>query len=468
MGKLRERVWRWIGGCGWVAAACLLAPSPSTASAAPGLHWSPQSIGSVFARCGAFCPMVARDVNAGGEFVGGAESFAAGRDVIWSWDPVHGLRDRGQGLYGLGAEGYGVNDAGDITGTMQTPTSIQHAFLMTATGTRDLGTLGGDTSQGVAVNNRDQVVGESVLRNGASHGFLWTSGTGLRDLGTLGGFTSTPFDINDAGEVVGFADPPSNQSRAFRWKNGRMTMLAGLGGHMSAALAVNDAGEVVGQVRTRTHETHAAIWPASGGIVDIGARLTPGFSQAVDVNDEGDVLVETTLTDYLYHDGRFIDVEKAIVPDDGGAAVMNANLQMAGGECEVICDYTILEPVTPFDDANPRITYAGRWAHARVDDFYAGTTTWSETAGASATLRFTGRRVWWAAPRGPARGTATVYIDGAKAAVVHLHADSRTPREPVFAHSFRAIGTHTIRVVVNGAPHRHPRIDVDAFTVSRL
>jgi hypothetical protein len=43
----------------------------------------------------------------------------------------------------------------------------------------------------------------------------------------------------------------------------------------------------------------------------------------VDVNDEGDVLVQTTFTDYLYHDGRFIDIQKAIVPDDGGTAVMN-------------------------------------------------------------------------------------------------------------------------------------------------
>jgi probable HAF family extracellular repeat protein len=462
--------WRWIVRPGWIAAACLLAPLPPTASAAAGLHFSPLSIGSVFSRCGVFCSMEARDVNAGGEFVGGAERLTRrhDRDVIWSWDAARGLRNLGQGLYGLGAEGYGVNDTGDIAGTMQTPTSIQHAFLMTAAGTRDLGTLGGDTSQGLAVNNHDQVAGRSDLADGSLHAFLWTPGTGMRDLGTLGGFGSIAFDVNNAGEVVGFADPPSNQSRAFRWQNGHMTMLAGVGGHQSAALAVNDAGEVVGEVHTRSHETHAAIWPASGGVIDVGARLTPGFSQALDVNDNGDVLVATTFTDYLYRDGRFINLDKAIVPDDGGGSVMNDNLQMAGGECEAICNYDVREPVTPFDDANPRIAYHGHWAHARVGDFYAGSTTWSDTAGASATLQFTGRRVWWAAPRGPARGSATVYIDGAKAAVVHLHADRRTPRDAVYEHSFPEIGSHTIRVVVDGAPRAHPRVDIDAFTVSQL
>jgi probable HAF family extracellular repeat protein len=135
--------WRWVVRTGWVAAACLLAPLPSAASAA-GLHFSPLSIGSVFSRCGVFCTMAARDVNDGGEFVGGAQSYALGRDVIWSWDAEGGLRNLGQGLYGLGAEAYAVNAAGHIAGTMRTPTSIEHAFFMTAAGTRDLGTLGGD------------------------------------------------------------------------------------------------------------------------------------------------------------------------------------------------------------------------------------------------------------------------------------------------------------------------------------
>jgi probable HAF family extracellular repeat protein len=458
---------RWVARIGVVAAACLFAPVPSAAFAT-GLHFSPVSIGSVFSRCGVFCSMEARDISNAGEVVGGAESFAAGREVIWSWDRVHGLRDRGRGLYDLGAQGYGVNDAGDIAGTMRTPTSIQHAFIMTATGTLDLGTLGGDWSQGDAINNHDQVVGEADTADGSPHAFLWSPGSGMRDLGTLGGFGSHAFAVNDAGEVVGFADPTSNQLRAFRWQNGHMTMLAGVGGHVSSALAVNDAGEVVGEVQTPSHETHAAIWPASGGVIDLGAKLTPGFSEALDVNDAGDVLVETSFSEYLYRDGRFTDVRRAIVPDDGIGTVMNNSLQMAGGDCVAICDYGVLVPVTPYDDGDARISYRGSWTHVRVGGFYAATTTFSRRLGASATLHFTGRRVWWAAPKGPARGSATVYIDGAKAAVVDLHASRRRPRQAVYEHSFSAIGPHTITVVVDGGPHGHPRVDIDAFTVSQL
>jgi probable HAF family extracellular repeat protein len=460
--------WRWVVRTGWVAAACLLAPLPSAASAA-GLHFSPLSIGSVFSRCGVFCTMAARDVNDGGEFVGGAQSYALGRDVIWSWDAEGGLRNLGQGLYGLGAEAYAVNAAGHIAGTMRTPTSIEHAFFMTAAGTRDLGTLGGDWSSANAINDSDQVVGESnPPHTPLEHAFLWTPAAGMRDLGTLGGDQSNALAINSAGEVVGFSDPARGQARAFRWQNGHMTNLGALGGHISMAVAVNDAGEVVGESRTAAHETHAVIWSPSGEITDIGARLTAGFSQALDVNDRGDVLVRTGLGDYLYHDERFINLDKATVPIGGGVSMLNDNLQMTGGECDGICDYTVLEPVTPFDDTNGRITYDGEWTHSRVGDFYAKTTTSSRTAGASATLHFTGRRVWWAAPRGRARGSATVYIDGAKAAVVHLHARRRTPRQAVFRHSFPAVGGHTITVVVNGIPHEHPRVDIDAFTVSQL
>jgi probable HAF family extracellular repeat protein len=461
--------WRSAVRLGCVAAACLLAPLPGTASAAQGLHFSPLSIGSVFPRCGGFCSMQARDVNGSGEFVGGAESFALERDVIWSWDAARGRRDLGQGLYGLAAEAYAVNTAGDIAGAMQTPTSIEHAFLQTATGTRDLGTLGGSRSRGLGMNDSDEVVGASnPPHTPLEHAFLWTPDAGMRDLGTLGGDQSTAYAVNDAGEVVGDADPAEGQSRAFRWRDGRMTSLGALGGHRSVAVAINAAGEVAGSSLTHAHQTHAVIWSPSGQITDLGARVSAGFSEALDVNDDGDVLVRTSVADYLYHAGRFINLDKATVPGDYGPDVLNDNLQMAGGECIGLCDFQILEPVTPYDDANARIEYLGRWTHERVGDFYAGSTTWSEAAGASATLQFSGRRVWWAAPRGRARGRATVYIDGAKAAVVHLHAHRRTPREPVFQHSFHAIGLHTITVVVDGAPHGHARVDIDAFTVSQL
>ena len=66
----------------------------------------------------------------------------------------------------------------------------------------DLGSLGGDYSVGLDVNNVGQVTGYSDLASGATHAFLYSGGV-MTDLGTLGGTVSFGRSINDSGQVVG-------------------------------------------------------------------------------------------------------------------------------------------------------------------------------------------------------------------------------------------------------------------------
>ena len=50
---------------------------------------------------------------------------------------------------------------------------------------QDLGTLGGDYSHALGINDLGQVVGRSLTSTGAIRPFLWTAEGGMADLGTL-------------------------------------------------------------------------------------------------------------------------------------------------------------------------------------------------------------------------------------------------------------------------------------------
>jgi probable HAF family extracellular repeat protein len=73
-----------------------------------------------------------------------------------------------------------------------------HAFLWTNGTMKDLGTLGGNFSKGVAINRSGEVVGTADTRAGSSDGFLWNGGKSMVDIGTW-----TPAGINDAGQAAG-------------------------------------------------------------------------------------------------------------------------------------------------------------------------------------------------------------------------------------------------------------------------
>src|SRR5881398_1538808 len=89
------------------------------------------------------------------------------------------------------------------------------------------------------------------LANGQNyHAFVWNSSTGMTDLGTLGGNTSYALGINDSGEVVGYSYLADNFTRhAFTWTaSGGMVDLGTLAvGQWSQGEKINASGEISGE-----------------------------------------------------------------------------------------------------------------------------------------------------------------------------------------------------------------------------
>jgi probable HAF family extracellular repeat protein len=134
--------------------------------------------------------------------------------------------------------------------------SAVHAVLWEDGVPTDLGNFGGVAwNTPTAINNRSQVAGFSDFPGDQagglnSHAFLWSKQNGLEDLKTLpGDAISLAFGINDRGQVVG-QSIGANGSRAFLWEDGVMKDLNDLVPPGTPVLFfandVDDRGQIVG------------------------------------------------------------------------------------------------------------------------------------------------------------------------------------------------------------------------------
>jgi hypothetical protein len=113
---------------------------------------------------------------------------------------------------------------------------------------------------------------------------------------------------------------------------------------------------------------------------------------------------------------------------------------------------------------SPAITWSGRWRSVASSSALGRTLRQSATAGATASLRFTGRAVAVVAPRGPALGRADVLVDGVRVATIDLRAGVTTSRVVVFSRAWSTAGSHRLTVRVRGTAGR-PTVPLDAFVV---
>jgi len=188
-------------------------------------------------------------LNNSGQIVGDSTS----RAFIYSNGTVQTLPTIGTGSSN---RANAINDSGQVAGWSNVNTTDRHAFLYSAGTMKDLGTLGGATSQAQGINATGQVVGYGLTNSGETHGFLYTSGT-MKDLGLPNGWTETrAYGINSSGQIVGWGRLSSASTHPFLYANGAFTDLTsvfpvrvpGSNGFtsISYAAAINDAGQITG------------------------------------------------------------------------------------------------------------------------------------------------------------------------------------------------------------------------------
>ena len=123
----------------------------------------------------------------------------------------------------LGAE-VGPGSSYAVASTTSTKSSVPStdAHSLRDGLSQELGVLPGHTSsEARAINNKGQVVGNSVTADGISHAFLWNLGT-MRNLGTLPGDSSSQAQaLNVGGDVVGRSGVADlSAARAVIWQGG--------------------------------------------------------------------------------------------------------------------------------------------------------------------------------------------------------------------------------------------------------
>jgi len=202
----------------------------------------------------------------------------------------------------------------------------------------NLGTLGGTFGTAQCVNRHGQVIGVSSLAaNPAAcapvvfsadvagpgcHAFFWEDGV-MRDLGTLGGETSEAIWLNDAGDVVGFADLPGSQTHhAVLWTKGHARDLGTVPGDpCSHGESLNANGQVVGASTDCSNFLHAFLWEDGGPMADLNTLIPAGsgiqLTNAFNINDRGEILARAAPLGITPNDDHDLGHLALLIPCDG-------------------------------------------------------------------------------------------------------------------------------------------------------
>jgi hypothetical protein len=121
--------------------------------------------------------------------------------------------------------------------------------------------------------------------------------------------------------------------------------------------------------------------------------------------------------------------------------------------------------ISRYSEFNTAISYSGPWTTVSSPAYWGGAAKKSSSAGARASLTFSGRSIAWVARSGPDRGKAAIYVNGTKVATVDLYSATAQGQRVVWVGSWTTTASRTITIRVAGTIGR-PRIDLDALVTA--
>lgn len=248
-----------------------------------------------------------------------------------------------------GSVGWAVNDFGVVAGSSPGVSEQPQATLWLGQEVVDLGTLGGEYSEALGLNNRGQVVGSTGTAEGGAVPFIWSDGemraipgitagqaSGINDRGEVVGIAYegewirafiydgeelrylsssntyvTAFSINNRGQVVGSIAVGPGRYHGYVWKDGVFTDLESLGGDYDTAIDINDRGVVVGRSFDGISD-HATSWVGStASSLGVNEFFGGGGSFAWSINNRGEIVGESDTANvraFYYRAGNVIDL----------------------------------------------------------------------------------------------------------------------------------------------------------------
>ena len=216
-----------------------------------------------------------------------------------------------------------IDPAGNITGRAMV-NGVTHGFMLHSTQApqrytvTDLGLVGTQPGQPVALTNNGRVAGTAVLESGFAQAVIWSRTGAMTSLGSAG-LNSIAFGMNESGMTVGQTevdskDPGSEDfclTRAlglpgngatcapFAAQAGAMRVLRTLGGANGRALDVNGGGQIVGTAENRTldpncpspqkYEFKPVLWHGES-VQELTTATGDRTGVAYSVNDNGQIV----------------------------------------------------------------------------------------------------------------------------------------------------------------------------------